>query len=410
MNDTSPDVHDATPTADAASEPVGVEGRTPATPPQDVRPEPVETVREGLPLFVTTVLVLGASALAIGVLSQFAGIIAPVFLALNLLLVTYPLYRLLVRNGVPRILSSVTAGLAVFAILILGLITLVWSGTSMVRALTGYSSQFTDLYHSTLDFLARFGFDQAMLLDQLGTISPSNVLGAISGLIAGASDATGILLVLLLTLVFMVMDLPSMSERFGITNRLHPDFAGAIASLVVGIRRYWLVTTTFGLIVAVLDFFVLVLVGVPLPLVWAVLAFVTNYIPNVGFIIGLLPAGLLALMEEGPVAALVVVVAYSVINFVVQSIIQPKITGDAIGISPIISLLSLLVWTSVFGALGALMALPFTLMIKALLIDNDPRARWVNALISADPVATRARAEKSGRSASRVGPARARRG
>lgn len=364
-------------------------------PPQDAPSEPALPGRQRLSLFVTTVIVLGAAALALGVLSQFASIIAPVFLALNLLLVTYPLYGLLARNGVPRILASIVAGLAVFAILVLGVVTLVWSGTSMIRALTGYSAQFTDLYYSSLEFLARFGFDQDMLLDQLGSISPSNVLGAISGVIAGASDATGIFLVLLLTLVFMVMDLPSLHHRFRITNRLHPNFVDAIRSLVVGIRRYWLVTTVFGLVVAGMDFVILLLVGVPLPLVWAVLAFVTNYIPNIGFVIGLLPPALLALMEEGPVAALIIVVAYSLINFVMQSIIQPKITGDAIGISPVISLLSLLVWTSVFGALGALMALPFTLMIKALLIDNDPRARWVNALISADPVATEARAGKS---------------
>lgn len=357
-----------------------------ARPPQETPAEPAGQ-RQGWSYFAATVIVLGAAALAIGVIQQFSGVIAPAFLALNLLLVTYPIHRFLSKRGVPGILAALIAGLVVFLILILGLASLVWSVSAMIQGLSGYSAEFMQLYYSTLDFLAEFGLDQDMLLAQLSSISPSNVLDAISGVISGASNASGVLLVLLLTLVFMVMDLPSLSDRFRITNRLHPNFVGAIASLTLGIRRYWVVTTVFGAIVAVMDFGVLLLVGVPMPLTWAVLAFVTNYIPNVGFVLGLLPPALLALMEKGPVAALVVVVAYSVINFVMQSIIQPKITGDAVGISPLVSLLSLLIWTSVLGPLGALLALPMTLVVKTLLIDNDPRARWVNALISAAPKA-----------------------
>lgn len=335
--------------------------------------------------FARVVIVLAATALTIGLFREFASIIAPAFLALNLLLVTYPIHRFLHRRGVPGILSAIVAGLAVFAILLLGLGSLAWSVSSMVTALTGYSAQFMQLYHSTLDFLAQFGLDQSMLLEQLGSISPANILDAIGGLIASASDASGVFLVLLLTLVFLVMDLPSMSARLRLTNALHPDFAGAISTLTRGIRRYWVVTTVFGLIVAAMDCGVLVLIGVPLPLVWAVLAFVTNYIPNIGFVLGLLPPALLALMEKGPGAALIVVLAYSIINFVMQSIIQPKITGDAVGISPVVSLLSLLFWTAVLGPLGALLALPMTLVVKALLVDSDPRARWVGALIANTP-------------------------
>ena len=127
------------------------------------------------------------------------------------------------------------------------------------------------------------------------------------------------------------------------------------------------------------------IVGVSLPLVWVVLSFITNYIPNVGFFIGLIPPMLLALLEKGPTEALIVVIAYCVLNFVIQSVIQPKFTGDAVGITPVVSFVSLLLWTAVFGALGALLALPLTLMVKSLLLDNDPRARWVGALISSSP-------------------------
>ena len=79
------------------------------------------------------------------------------------------------------------------------------------------------------------------------------------------------------------------------------------------------------------------------------------------------------------------IIAYSVLNFVIQSIIQPKFAGDAVGLTPTMSFVSLLLWGWVFGALGTLIALPCSLLVKATLIDHDPGARWANALISSRP-------------------------
>ncbi len=340
---------------------------------------------EGFSRATRVAIALGATALAIGLLTTFADIVAPVFLGVNLLIAAYPVYTILTRWKAPRIVAAIATGLTVLLVLAAGVAAIVWSGTSMVNALRGYSDQFTKLYEQAVGLLGRVGFDEAALLEQLKSISPSNVLGVVKGLASNASGATGIILVILVAMVFMVMDLPSMSERMRITDKLHPAFSSNIESFVSGIRRYWLVTTIFGLIVATLDGGLLLILGVPLPLVWAVLSFITNYIPNIGFVIGLLPPALLALVEKGPVTALIVVLAYSIMNFVIQSIIQPKFTGDAVGITPTVSFISLLLWTAVFGPLGALIALPFTLMIKAMLLDSDPRTRWINTLIAANP-------------------------
>jgi predicted PurR-regulated permease PerM len=81
--------------------------------------------------------------------------------------------------------------------------------------------------------------------------------------------------------------------------------------------------------------------GVPLPLLWGLLSDVTNYIPNIGFVIGLVPPALLALLEGGPQLMLVVIVVYSVVNVVIQSVIQPKFVGDAVNLSLPLSFLSL---------------------------------------------------------------------
>ena len=137
----------------------------------------------------------------------------------------------------------------------------------------------------------------------------------------------------------------------------------------------------FGLIVAVIDADFLWLVGVPLPLLWGLLAFITNYIPNVGFIIGLVPPAILALLEGGPRLMAIVIVAYSVINFIIQSIIQPKFVSDAVNLSLTLTFLSLVFWAFVIGPLGAVLAIPLTLLAKALLLDVDPSTRWISSLL-----------------------------
>jgi len=76
---------------------------------------------------------------------------------------------------------------------------------------------------------------------------------------------------------------------------------------------------------------------------------------------------------------------YSVLNFVIQSIIQPRFAGESVGVTPTVSFVSLLLWAAVLGGMGTLLALPMTLLVKSLVIDADPRARWVNALIASDP-------------------------
>ena len=136
---------------------------------------------------------------------------------------------------------------------------------------------------------------------------------------------------------------------------------------------------------AVIDTGFLWLVGVPLPLLWGLLAFITNYIPNVGFIIGVMPPALLGLLQGGPRLMIIVIIGYSLINFVIQSIIQPKVMADAVNLSLTLTFVSLIFWTFVIGAMGAILAVPLTLLTKALLLDVDPSTRWISSLITGGP-------------------------
>jgi AI-2 transport protein TqsA len=150
----------------------------------------------------------------------------------------------------------------------------------------------------------------------------------------------------------------------------------------VATRRYIVVSTIFGLIVAVLDTIALMWLGVPVAVLWGLLSFITNYIPNIGFVIGVVPPAVIGLLEGGPRLMISVLVAYSLLNVVIQSIIQPKIVGDVVGLSATLTMISLVFWAYTLGAVGALLAVPLTLFAKALLVDADPGSRWLRPLLS----------------------------
>ncbi len=146
-------------------------------------------------------------------------------------------------------------------------------------------------------------------------------------------------------------------------------------------RRFMAVTTLFALIVGVLDTLFLLALGIPFAILWGVLAAVCNYIPYLGFWIGMTPPALLALVLNGWQSMIVVIVVYIVLNFVITSLIPTKFIADAVGSSMTMEVIAIVFWAWVLGPIGAILAVPLTIFIKAVLIDSDPQARWLAELV-----------------------------
>jgi AI-2 transport protein TqsA len=208
----------------------------------------------------------------------------------------------------------------------------------------------------------------------------AGVLGALLSSIAGLASNFTFLLALLL---FLAVESGGTVDRMASIAADRPRVVEALSQFATGTRQYLLVTTVFGFIVAVLDWVALVILGIPLAFTWGLLSFITNYIPNVGFLIGVVPPALLGLLTGGPSLMLTVIVVYSVLNIVVQSVIQPRFIGDAVGLSVTVTFVALVFWAWLLGPLGAILAIPLTLLCKALLVDIDPQARWADALLRA---------------------------
>ncbi len=328
------------------------------------------------------VLLAGAGVVvSIAGIKVFAGILGPVFLALMLTIAVQPIQSWAECRGLPKWVGMAGA-LIVVNLILLGLIgALVLSTAQLATELPQYADSLDDLLDGLRSTLASAGVNSDQIHNVLSGIDVGTVVTFLESVLQSLLGVFSNLFFVLALLLFMAFDGMAMGEKMRVVARARPEIAYALSSFTHGTRKYLVVSTIFGLIVAVLDGGALWLMGVPLPVLWALLSFITNYIPNIGFVVGLVPPALLALLEGGPGLMVWVIVVYCVINFVIQSIIQPKFVGDAVGISVTMTFLSLVFWTWVLGALGALLAIPLTLLAKAMLLDIDPSTRWVNVLI-----------------------------
>jgi AI-2 transport protein TqsA len=346
-------------------------------------PMPVAGQRPGPPFF--SILIL-AGLIVIGAgLQAIANIVAPVFLVITLVITVAPLRGFLVQRRWPSWLASAVSLVAIYALLALILGSVVFAIARLVDKLPEYASAFNEIFAYLMAVADRLGYGREQLAQLASSVQLSSLAGPARALLSGIGGGLSLLVLIVTIVIFLAFEAGSMSERLALIRQTRPHIADGLGNFAVRVRKYWIVTTVFGFIVAVLDVIALFIIGVPLYLTWGVLAFVTNYIPNIGFILGVLPPALIALLDGGVGSLIAVVVVYSVINVVVQTIIQPRFTGDAVGISATVAFASLIFWAYLLGTLGALLAIPATLFVKSVLLDNSVPASWVNALVSSSP-------------------------
>lgn len=311
-------------------------------------------------------------------------IVGPVMLALALTIVFHPL-RAAFERRMPSWAASVLV-LVLAYVLILGLtLALVVSVARLAALVPTYATDMDDLVTDVANTLDALGVSEPQLEALAGSFDVGELLDATMSFLAGMASVLSNLLFIVTLLLFLAFDAAHASRLARQAHGHRPQLVDALAGFARGTRSYLGVSAVFGLIVAVIDTALLWALGVPGAFVWGVLAFVTNFIPNIGFVIGVIPPALIGLLEGGPGLMLWVLVLYSVVNVVIQSIIQPRFVGQAVGLSTTLTFLSLIFWTWVLGPLGALLAVPMSLLVRAVLVDAEPDAHWMRPLISGHP-------------------------
>lgn len=360
------------------------EATPPAGGPRPAAPEPASRPR--LTTGAAFVFVVAAVVLALLGFREVSALFAPVFLGLTLVITIYPLRRWLTERRVPGWAAGIACLLILYAVILAVVGTLVLAVTQLADLLPQYRSEFNGVYQQVLDYVAQFGVDRDDVDQWFSRLDYSSLFGVAQGVLAGLGSAGTTVLFILLSMTFIMLDLGDGRRRIAALDRARPYLATALHDFSKRIRKYWLVSSIFGLLQAGFDVIALIWLGIPMPLLWGVLVFFTNFIPNIGFVLGLIPPALLALLDGGVTQMVYVIVAYSVISFVLATLILPKFAGDAVGLSTTVTFLSLVFWSVVIGPMGALLAVPLTMFFKSVLVDSDPRTQWIGGLLVSSPL------------------------
>lgn len=287
-------------------------------------------------------------------------ILDSLLLALLLTVVVLPAFDALRRRGLSKgvAITITTVLLLSLAIALLGFLGV--TGTELVKVLPGYQEKLETYRRNVESLLLARGIEPERVLS-LDLINPSRLLGFAANILSSVGQVLSQALLLILIVAFLLVETGSRGDS------LEPG--GVFELMARDVREYLVLTAATGLGFSVIVYFFMLLMGTDLALVWAVLAFVMNFVPSIGMILSVIPPVLLTLLESGWQRAVVILVGFLVLNFVIDNIIKPRIMQSGLDVSPLVALLSLIVWSFLLGPIGALLALPLTIAIRRLWQD-----------------------------------------
>lgn len=291
---------------------------------------------------------------------------------------TSPLFWL-DRKGVPKVIAVL---IVLAGIMVIGLILIVLVGTSLQDfsdALPTYQAQ---LSQETAKLIAWLGNKGIHISDRelLKHINP----GAAMRLFAGTLDSFRKVLtntfLIVLTVIFMLLEVSSFPDKLRAALGNTGSSFESLGKVTNGIKRYMAIKTLTSLATGIFVGIWLAILGVDYPVLWGLVAFLLNYVPNIGSIIAAIPAVLLSFVQIDMVHALFAALGYLVVNVVIGSVIEPRVMGRGMGLSTLVVFLSLIFWGWVLGPVGMLLSIPLTMILKIALEYNED-TRWIAALL-----------------------------
>lgn len=242
-----------------------------------------------------------------------------------------------------------------------------------------YESTLTTISNSFVQFLNEKGLkipkDQVSML-----IQPARILELTAGAVNGVLNMMGNTFLIFLIILFILMEFGSFSIKVKAILIGSDESGSYFSTITQQLRRYIGIKTLLCLLVGILIYAALLIIGVDYPLLWALIAGLMSYVPNIGSIIAAIPAVLFALVQLGLGGALWTLGSFLLVNNVLGNFIEPRIMGNGLGLSTLVVFLSLLFWGFILGTVGMFLSVPITMTIKIILEHNE-KTRWIAILL-----------------------------
>jgi len=334
-------------------------------------------------------------ALAVGIILAMkyaSGILNPILLALFLTMGATPALYWMRRKGLPPWLCVTIVTVVMVVAVLAFMLVMVSAVKQLDDKLPVYQANLQDMLANVTAWFSERGIDVSGLT--AGHLSPESAISAIAGILSGVMGVIGSVFWLILLILFMVAQVYAFPEALVDDLAARPKVAQAFVKFSESIRTFLFTKGWLSALMAVIVTFIYLFFGTDFAVVWGLLFFVLSFVPNIGFVLSVIPPFFITLLEFGFGRAVLVVVIVIVLNTIIDNYVSPKIMGRSLGLSTLTVFISVFIWGWVLGGLGALMSVPLMLMVKILVFDRFESTKPISDLMGT-PVRQLAKRRKS---------------
>ena len=326
-------------------------------------------------------------------------IVLPFLFSVMVAVVAAPVVLWLERRRVPSWLAVGLVVVGLMGVLVAVGTVLAASASEFTSAMPRYKERLDAMLRAFLSWLSA-SLDVDLSPEQLyGGIEIGRVIDAVGATLNGVLAALTNTTLVVLTLVFILLEVTELPRKIRAVAGDPAWALGRARTMVFEVQRYLVIKTVISAVTGVLLGVWTGVLGVDFPLLWGFVAFILNFIPNIGSILAAFPPMVVALVQLGPGYMVLVAAGYLAVNMVLGNFVEPQWMGRKLGLSPLVVFLSLLFWGWLWGGVGMLLSVPLTMVIK-ILCEQSEGLRWIATLLSGAPEIEQQEALRAARQAS----------
>jgi predicted PurR-regulated permease PerM len=326
-------------------------------------------------------LIAACVVVVVAGLKAASTLILPFIAAVFLAILSLPIMAWLQRLRLPSAIAVPITVVIVLAALGAALYLISGSVDRFVEKAPQYRTQLGELRNEVLAWFEERGVDTSTWASDR-RLDPGVVMDFVSSAISSTTSIVSSFILVLLALVFILFEAAQFPAKLQLAFGSEPAMSGRLDTIMQEVQSYFAIKTVISLVTGILVGAWVGICGVEFFLLWGFVAFLLNYIPNLGSLMAAVPTVLIALAEEGLGTAIAVASGYAVINIFMGSTVEPRVMGRRLGLSTLVVLLSLVFWGWVWGPIGMVLSIPLTMFTK-ILLENSGDLRWIAVFLSA---------------------------
>ena len=321
-------------------------------------------------------LIMASVVIVLAGIKAASAIVVPFLLSLFLAIILAPLFLWLKEKKIPQGIALLLIVLFLIATITTLMMFLGTSIQDFTQNVPSYEIKLRNDFHNLLSFLQSYGI-QIPKEDFSALLATNSVMEYIAKTLKSLSGLLTNSLMIIMTIIFMLMEISQFRKKL---ERSNMSSLKSFIAVSDNIKRFILLKSMTSAATGIFIAVSLKIIGLDYAILWGLVAFLLNFIPNIGSIIAAVPAVLMSLVQFDITTTLLVGTIYAITNITIGSIIEPKIMGKGLGLSTLVVFLSLIFWGWLLGPVGMLLSVPLTIMVK-IVLDAKEETRWIAVLL-----------------------------